>query len=50
MNNGARSHDELDKEWVDLVVTARQMGLTIEELREFLHNRSMNTQDNRKNE
>lgn len=46
MNNKARIHvDELDKEWIDLVLTARQLGLTLEHLREFLHNSSTNLQD-----
>ena len=46
MNNDARFHDDkLDKEWVDLVMTARRLGLTLEQLREFLRNRSTNLQD-----
>ena len=27
---------ELDQEWVNLILKAKQLGLTIEEIREFL--------------
>ncbi|MGG1158038.1 anti-repressor SinI family protein [Brevibacillus formosus] len=30
--------DLLDKEWIDLILTARKMGLSIEEIRFFLVN------------
>lgn len=29
---------ELDEEWVELIDSARSMGLTLEEIRQFLHN------------
>lgn len=31
-----REIEELDVEWVDLILTARNMGLSIEEIRAFL--------------
>ncbi|RAT95339.1 anti-repressor SinI family protein [Brevibacillus sp. Leaf182] len=33
--------DLLDKEWIDLIFTARKMGLSIEEIRFFLVNSSL---------
>jgi DNA-binding transcriptional MerR regulator len=28
--------NELDKEWVDLIIEARNLGLSIDEIKEFL--------------
>lgn len=35
--------ENLDKEWGELIASALEMGITSEEIREFLHNRHMKT-------
>ena len=39
MGNGVLEMTEnLDKEWVELISSALEMGISPEEIREFLHN------------
>ncbi|NRR05770.1 DNA-binding anti-repressor SinI [Brevibacillus sp. RS1.1] len=38
MKTTSSPKDLLDKEWIDLILTARKMGLSIEEIRFFLVN------------
>jgi hypothetical protein len=35
--------ENLDREWGELIASALEMGITFEEIRDFLHNRHMNT-------
>ncbi|UQZ85712.1 Anti-repressor SinI [Paenibacillus konkukensis] len=37
--------EELDAEWTELIVTARRLGLSTNEIREFLHNPMMSVID-----
>ncbi|WP_082193385.1 anti-repressor SinI family protein [Bacillus rubiinfantis] len=39
-------NDVLDQEWVQLILSAKQQGLSIEEIREFLEKET--NQDNKK--
>ncbi|MBI0579818.1 anti-repressor SinI family protein [Neobacillus cucumis] len=32
------TEEELDNEWVELIKKARELGITIKEIRDFLHN------------
>lgn len=31
------SNDQIDEEWMDLIVEAKQLGLSFDEIQEFLH-------------
>ncbi|MGY3714787.1 anti-repressor SinI family protein [Sutcliffiella cohnii] len=39
MGNGVLEMTEnLDKEWIELISSALEFGISVEEIREFLHN------------
>ncbi|WP_082028244.1 anti-repressor SinI family protein [Bacillus badius] len=40
MFNSLISQNELDKEWVELILHARDLGISIDEIREFLNQSS----------
>ena len=35
--------EKLDKEWIELILTAKQIGLTPEEIRRFIRQSSLST-------
>jgi hypothetical protein len=44
-----RMNQELDVEWIDLIVTAQQMGIPLEDIRLFLKESSLDESSNLKN-
>ncbi|GKU85088.1 anti-repressor SinI family protein [Niallia sp. NCCP-28] len=40
MNRIIASKEHLDQEWIELLLVAREIGLSIEEIRDFLQKKS----------
>jgi predicted transcriptional regulator len=45
----ARINQELDVEWIDLIITAQKMGIPLEDIRLFLKESSLDESSNLKN-
>ncbi|QDS34847.1 anti-repressor SinI family protein [Brevibacillus brevis] len=45
MKTTSSPKDPLDKEWIDLIFTARKMGISIEEIRFFLVNAPLSLEE-----